>query len=287
MPRSTTQRLRTEALRSPGPLWSAWAVVLATLGCAPAGPQADAGLAQALRRDLPQAAAGGSLSYLAGGDPQGRTVILVHGTPGSAEGWLDYVSQPPAGAHVVALDRPGFGHSGPGHAVPGLQAQAEAVQALVRQSAQPVVLLGHSLGGPIVAAVAALEPQRVAAVVLLAASMDPALETVHPMQRVGQWPLVRAVLPKTLRHANEELLALRDELLAQQALLGRVRAPVLIVHGTEDDLVPVANVLYMQTHLTGSRCVQTRLLEGHNHFLPWNAQAQVREALAWGLSPPC
>jgi len=58
---------------------------------------------------------------------------------------------------------------------------------------------------------------------------------------------------------------------------------VLIVHGTKDDLVPVANVPYMQAHLSASRCLKTVLLEGRNHFLPWNAVDVVRESIAQAL----
>jgi pimeloyl-ACP methyl ester carboxylesterase len=60
---------------------------------------------------------------------------------------------------------------------------------------------------------------------------------------------------------------------------------VLIVHGTEDKLVPVANVPFMQARLTGARCVRTTLLQGRNHFLPWNAEAEVRAAIAAALEP--
>lgn len=270
-----------------GRLWSALSVALAAIGCAPPGPRTSEAATDALRQRIAVAAPlNVELSFLRAGDG-GPRVILVHGTPGSASSWADYLLSPPAGVEVLALDRPGFGQSGPNAAVPGLAEQAAAVFALLPTDGRKVVLLGHSLGGPIVARVAADHPERIHALVLLAASLDPALEEVHPMQHVGASALVRGLLPRAIRNANSELMALEAELIALAALLPRISAKVVIVHGTQDDLVPVANVSFMQTHLTGARCVKTVLLDGHNHFLPWNSQAEVREAIRVALEPSC
>jgi pimeloyl-ACP methyl ester carboxylesterase len=228
-----------------------------------------------------------SISYLRAGNPVGPRLLLVHGTPGSASGWADYLVNPPPGMEVVALDRPGFGQSGPHGAVTGLEAQAAAVVALFPADGRPVVLLGHSLGGPVVARVAASHPMRVMAVVMLAASLDPGQESIHPMQRVGAWSLIRSLLPRAIRNANAELMALKPELEALAAMLPLIKAKVVIVHGTEDDLVPMANVPFMQAHLTGSRCVKTVLLDGRNHFLPWNSADAVRDAVRMALEEGC
>ena len=59
------------------------------------------------------------------------------------------------------------------------------------------------------------------------------------------------------------------------------------MHGTQDDLVPVANVPYMQARLTGARCVQHHLLEGRNHFLPWNSEAAGARGHPRALEPAC
>jgi pimeloyl-ACP methyl ester carboxylesterase len=107
------------------------------------------------------------------------------------------------------------------------------------------------------------------------------------MQRAGAWAPVRALLPRVLRNANAELMALKPELQALALLLPRITAKVLIVHGTKDDLVPVANVDFMQAHLPGSRCVRTLLLEGRNHFLPWNSAEVVRDAVRQALEGAC
>jgi pimeloyl-ACP methyl ester carboxylesterase len=271
-----------------GRLWSAVSVALAAVGCAPPGPRTSEAATDALRDRIAVAAPlNNDVSFLRAGDGGGPRVILVHGTPGSASSWADYLLAPPTGTEVVALDRPGFGSSGPEAAVTGLAEQAAAVFALLPTDDRPVVLLGHSLGGPIVARVAADHPQRVHALVLLAASLDPALEEIHPMQRVGAWAPLRGLLPRAIRNANSELMALEPELVALAALLPRITARVVIVHGTKDDLVPVANVSFMQTHLTGARCVKTVLLDGRNHFLPWNSQAEVREAIRVALEPSC
>jgi pimeloyl-ACP methyl ester carboxylesterase len=269
-------------------LWSAISVIFATIGLAPAGLRAADTNIDALRQQIAVGAPLNiTLSYLQAGNSKAPRLILVHGTPGAASGWSEYLMNPPPGADVVALDRPGFGDSGPEGAVTSLEAQAAAVYALFPADGRRVVLLGHSLGGPIVARVAAEHPDRVSAVVLLAASLDPALEEINPMQWVGTWTAVRWALPRAIRNANAELIALKPELQSLATLLPKITAPVLIVHGTKDNLVPVANVPFMQAGLTSARCVKTQLLEGQNHFLPWNSTGIVRQAIAWALGAPC
>ncbi len=267
--------------------WGALAVVLATLGCTPPRPQASPELTQAMRHSLPLAAVpGGSVSYLASSPVASDTrprLILVHGTPGSAEGWTDYLVNPVPGVEVVALDRPGFGQSGRHGAEVSLAIQAQAVQALLASAPRRNIVLGHSLGGPIVAWLAAQSGVGIDALILVAASVDPAQEKIHPMQRVGDWPPIRALLSPSLRNANSELLALEPELRKLQPLLAQITAPTYIVHGEQDNLVPVANVAYLQAQLVRARTVTTVLLPQRNHFLPWNSQAEVRAAIAWGL----
>lgn len=273
-------------------LLSALGVALAAVGCAPPGPQSPGSATDHLRRRVSiDAPAGAEISVLWAGVRTGPRLILVHGTPGSATAWADYLLQPPAGLEVLALDRPGFGDSKPDDAVTSLAGQAAAVMALLPGDGRPVVLLGHSLGGPIVARLAAdldaVQPGRIAALVLLAASLDPALETIHPMQHIGAWAPLRGLLPRALRNANHELMALKPELEDLAARLPLIRAKVVIVHGTGDELVPVANVAFMQARLSGTRCLKTVLLQGRNHFLPWNSEDAVRDAVRMALEPVC
>lgn len=258
-------------------------VMLATLGCAPQRPAVRPEAIEALREFLP-----GGLSLLRAGTAGGTRVILVHGTPGSADGWSALLLDPPAGLEVVALDRPGFGRSAPEGAVTRLVAQADAVARLLPADGRRAVLVGHSLGGAIVAQVAAEHPGRVHALVLIAASLDPSLERIHPLQPLGAWAPIRAMLPRAIRNANAELMALKPELEALGALLPQVTAPVFVLHGTDDALVPVANVDYLQPRLPHAACVHIERLAGANHFLPWNAQARVRATIeAAAGEAPC
>jgi len=219
-------------------------------------------------------------SALRAGDPNGGRIIFVHGTPGSADGWVDFLASVPPGFEHVAVDRPGFGASGPDGAVVSLRAQAAALAPLlVRRGGRWPVLVGHSLGGPIVAQLAADQPGRIGALVILAGSLDPGLEKIHWAQPVGELPGIRAMLPRPIRNSNRELVALKPELEQLQLLLGQIACPVFVVHGTSDDLVPFANVAFIEAQLVRVELNIDRI-DGQNHFLPWNQVERVRRAIA-------
>ena len=256
------------------------AAVLLSACMSPPGPEAKKDDIDKLPRKSLQLTAGYTLSYLESGAPTGRLVVFVHGTPGNARGWSDYLMQVPDGFHYIAIDRPGFGKSGPDDAVVSLPEQAAAVAEVIRaQHAGRAILVGHSLGGPVVAQTAADAPELVSALVILAGSLDPAQENVPFVQYMGDtWP-VSAMLPRMMRNANREIIYLKRELDHLAPRLEAIRMPVVIVHGMEDPLVPFANVAFMKSHLTGA-ALSIDAIPKQNHFLPWNAKAHVLAAVA-------
>lgn len=279
-------------------LRSALAVAATTLGwLRPRGQGADL---SAVQRHQFEGPGGISLSYLArapgraaGGcaQPVAQPVarlVLVHGTPGSAAGWGEWLADPLPGFEVLAPDRPGFGASGPAHALTSLAAQADLLAAaLLLEDGTPNVVVGHSLGGAVAACTAVRHGRRVHALVLLAAALDPDLERTHLLQRLARRGPLRALLPRAILHANDELLALKAELTALAPQLPGIRCPVFIVHGTHDTLVPVANVRYLQQRLAGAPQVVSELLGGHDHFLPWNAMPPLRRIIAAAGAAAC
>ena len=167
-PAAPVSRRNRAHARQRGRLWSAHGVALAAVGCSPPVPRSPKAAVEGFRTQVTLGApVSAQVCFPRAGDATGPRVILVHGTPGSASSWADYLLSPPPGMEVLALDRPGFGSSSPAGAMTSLAAQAAAVAALRPTDGRPVVLLGHSLGGPIVARVAAEHPARVTAIVLL------------------------------------------------------------------------------------------------------------------------
>ncbi len=267
----------------PGPVRTMAALWIYTLySCGIPGPTASVeDIDRIPRTHLPSdGAQQPDLSYLVNGDKSSRQIIFVHGTPGSAENWADYLLDVPEGLEYIALDRPGFGLSGPEGSVVSLAEQAAAVERLLetRNGCKPI-LVGHSLGGPIVAWVAAENPEAVGGIIIAAGSMDPGQERIHPLQHLGEiWP-VRPLLPRTIRNANQELMELKPWLERLQPMLSQICTRVLIIHGTEDDLVSYENVDFIRRHLTGAAQVSVDQLEGVNHFLPWNSKDRIEAAI--------
>ena len=234
------------------------------------------------RETLSVDVAGGiELSYLRSGDPNGQRVIFVHGTPGDAGGnWYNMLKDVPDGFEFIAVDRPGFGFTRPKKQMVELDAQATALAPLfVTRGNKKTILAGHSLGGPIVATAAANYPDMVGGILVLAGALDPDLEDVLFIQYVGNVPPFSWLLSAVLRNSNRELIALEDELRLLQPKLADIKQPVTIVHGTDDELVPYANVPFMKRTMTGTRRLEVIKIEDMDHFLQWQQQDVVMNAV--------
>lgn len=216
-------------------------------------------------------------------DSLDQAILFIHGSPGSMDAYLDYMSDTSllSRADLVTFDRPGFGNSGFGVAEPSLAKQAEIVTDLMDQLGyQHYLLVGHSYGAPIALQAAMRDPLRVSGLCLIAASISPALEPSNVSWR--KWidlPLLRDILPVSMRVSNEELMSLRQDLILLEDDWDALSMPVSIIHGSADALVPFANLDYARTQLIASDSVLVKVFPGESHFILWTHQQQVSQEL--------
>lgn len=220
------------------------------------------------------------ISALRAGVADAPRIIYIHGTPGDATNFADYILDPIEGHESIAIDRPGFGRTAPRSPVTSFEEQAKAIEPLlVERNGRWPILVGHSLGGPIAARVAAEHPDRVGGIVILAGSLDPELENPRWFNYLaGVWPF-SAAIGRTMRTSNHEIMAAAEETRELDGLLSRVQSPVVIVHGTKDRLVPVANVDYMRREFAHIDEVTVTIIEDEGHFLPWSREELVRQSI--------
>lgn len=94
----------------------------------------------------------------------GKTIIFVHGWTCDESGWAAQVAALDRGYRVVTLDLPGHGKSdAPVDGKFSMQLFAKAVEAVRAElGADKVVLVGHSMGAPVIRQYAFDHPEHVA-----------------------------------------------------------------------------------------------------------------------------
>ena len=107
--------------------------------------------------------------------PDAPTVVMVHGFTGGKENWYRLARALRGQYRMVMPDLPGWGESDRLDGVDyGYLAQSARVDAFIAEvSKTPVILVGHSMGGGIVAMTAARAPERIARVGLFSAAGVP------------------------------------------------------------------------------------------------------------------
>lgn len=196
------------------------------------------------------------------------TVIVAHGWSGNAADMLPAARVLREAGFAVALyDARGHGASGKDGPITILKF-AEDIRACLdylgtRPDLDPgrIGVLGHSLGGSGALLAAAMDP-RVRAVVSCSAFADPRTITADFLRRfhIPLWPF----LPLVCRFI-ERWLGTRMEDVAPKNVIGRIRAPLLLLHGARDRFIPPQHMEVLYGAARSARAESRRLANRH-HF---------------------
>lgn len=222
------------------------------------------------------------IQYTHIGDKSLPLIIFVHGSPGSSSAYLDYLMDKRLlqKAQLIAVDRPGFGNSNFGQTEVSLDKQAKSFLPLLEKySTGKTILVGHSFGGPVIAKMAMEFPDLVTGLVIVAGSIDPNLEPNEWWRKPLNWPIIRWLLPDALRVCNQEILPLEGELRKMMPFWKKITAPVTVIQGEKDNLVPKGNADFAEKMLVNSKNVQIDIVEDGNHFILWSLQDRIVNAI--------
>lgn len=110
------------------------------------------------------------------------TIILVHGWANVRSIWDDQVSHFSEKYQVIAVDLPGFGESGNNRREWTIQAYGEDISTIIQQlNLKNVVLVGFSIGGPIVIETSIIVPDHIIGLVLVDALQEVEVNIPPPM----------------------------------------------------------------------------------------------------------
>ncbi|MEP7373849.1 MAG: alpha/beta hydrolase [Chitinophagaceae bacterium] len=222
------------------------------------------------------------MHYAQSGNDTLPTIVFVHGSPGSWNAFTQYMKDKDllSKYRMISIDRPGFGNSDFGRAEP-LKGQSELISPLFNEwkNGKPVYLVGHSLGGPMIIQLYADNPGIVSGLVLLAASVDPAEEKKESWRYIMDGALMQYFMPGAFRPSNRELVYFKKDVNTLQDKFAAVKGKVYIVHGTKDTFVPPGNAGYAIKKLVNAASVETIMIEGANHFIPWQHYDTIKKVL--------
>ena len=148
-----------------------------------------------------------------------------------------------------------------------------------KDNKQPVILVGHSMGGPVITKMATLSPESYKTLVIIAGSIDPDAENPENWRKVIKAKPIRYLIPGAMRPANDELWLLKQDLKDLKPLLKNIKSEITLIHGTKDQLVPYSNVDFIQKEFVNAKSMDLISIKEANHFIPWTHFETIREAL--------
>lgn len=210
------------------------------------------------------------------------SLVFIHGSPGS---WFHYMrfmwdDDMRKKYRVISFDRPGFGFSGYGKAM-HLQEQCKLLLPVLQslKNNQPMILCGHSYGGPVVAKLAADAPALFKTIVITSGSLDPAQEKRESWRYVMNNKPLSWFLPGAFYPSNVELLYLKKDLVPLADDLHKITTTVVFIHGDKDTWVPIANITYGQKKMVNASSITIDTLKGAGHQIPWKNREDFKKIL--------
>jgi pimeloyl-ACP methyl ester carboxylesterase len=254
------------------------------------------------------------------GSPAHPVVLLIMGQGADATAWDDEFCGALLAARyrVVRFDNRDAGLSGdsdePDYTIADLA--ADAARLLDRLGIGEAHIVGQSMGGMIAQQLAIDVPGRVASLAILSSSSDPSIAPPDPavlavaealdttsrdgwvdaavnslrLQTGSRWEFDEDLSRRRIEAAVDR--AFRPEAGIRQVLailrspprtsaLRNVNSPALVLHGSEDPVLPVAHAVALADAIPGARLV---VIDGMGHAVSWGHWDVILEPLLQHLA---
>jgi pimeloyl-ACP methyl ester carboxylesterase len=237
-------------------------------------------LTQILMLATALAASGSEMAQ--GSEPRARpTIVLVHGAFAESSSW---------NAVIAALNKAGYTAIAAANPLRSVAGDGAAVAAVVRSIVGPVVLVGHSYGGPVITEAATGNASVKALVYVAGFAPETGESSLTLSVKFPGSTLAEAIVPVTLPNGSQDLFIRQDKFRAQfaadvpveqatlmaatqrpvaQAALAEPsgaaswkRLPSYMVYGSEDRNIPPAVMRFMAER---AHAVKTLVVEGASH----------------------
>jgi pimeloyl-ACP methyl ester carboxylesterase len=223
------------------------------------------------------------INYLKVGDEELPLVVFVHGSPGSLSAFIDFMADTVllSKAQLITVDRPGFGESNFGYGEKSMARQSSVLKPLIEKNklSRRVILVGHSMGGPVISRMAMDYPELIDGLVIVAGSIDPDLEPNETWFRAPlATPFLRWILPRSFRASNQEIYHLKPELQEMLPLWEKIKASTIIIQGKKDVLVDPSNAYFAKKMIVNAP-LELVMVDEMNHFVPWSNPELIRSAI--------
>jgi pimeloyl-ACP methyl ester carboxylesterase len=239
----------------------------------------------------------------------GIPILFIHGYPLNRRMWQPQIDALSIDAHVIAPDLRGHGDSTPTEGVYSMDLLAEDCAKLLDtlNITEKIVVCGLSMGGYISFAFARKFPNRLAALILTATRAAPDTEegklnrqrSIALAREQGIAPIIESMLarvlsPVTLQN-NPALVETVRQIMQHtslQAVMGdlqgmieridsrpflkQISVPTLIIHGKDDNLIPIEEAQAMQAAIPSSRLL---ILENAAHLPNLEASERFNQAI--------
>ena len=222
------------------------------------------------------------LHYVSTGPDDLPTIVFLHGSPRSWTYFKNYLKDKELLQHyrLVSIDRPGYGKSGFGNVL-HIKEQAELVSALLDtlNNHQPLYLVGHSMGAPLVIAIAAMKPASISGIIIIAGTLNPDEERQDNWRNIFIKTPLNYLLPGAWRPSNEESYYLKNDLRLLQHDFAKVKCFVFLVHGTKDRIVSYRNTEWASKMFVNAPQIKTVTLANTGHYIPSKNYEELKHLL--------
>jgi pimeloyl-ACP methyl ester carboxylesterase len=234
---------------------------------------------------------GVKMNYAEIGSDSLPVAFFVHGSPGSWSEFIDFMKDTVLlkKVEMVSVDRIGFGDSDFGNAEKSLIVQAELLKPIVakyKKLGKKIILIGHSLGGPMIARMAMDYPELIDNLIIVAGSIAPDLEPNEKWFRIPMdFMPIRFLIPASFRASNHEILYLKPELEKMLPLWKNIHQPVIVIQGRKDMLVNPKNADFAEKMLVNAKSLKVVRIDTMNHFVPWSHPQLIKKAIIESIAP--